>query len=399
MALPFAGAILEACARPGTLPPGVEPFKLSRPSDPATLPMNGDPIPSGRPTESGPLQLYNWSEYIYPRVVKDFSKQFGVDVEVTTFNNIDEGLAKLRTGQLHADVFVPTIDVLGKLVAADLVQPLNHDYIPNLEANVWPVYQDPFYDRHWRYSVPYTVYTTGVGYRRDHIPDDVIDGMENPYRILWDRRYSGQAGIYDDYREGICLGLMYDGVTDLNTGDDALISRATERLKTLSDTMDIRIDTNGAYSGLPQGKFTVHQAWSGDMVAAWQYKSKGTPNTAFGYWFPSTHKGPIANDLLVVPADAPHPVLAHTFLNYLLDPKVALKNFGWNGYQPPQNSADPSTLTTTKSAFGEPYVFPTMSRAVVQQEDFKEGYLELELAPHVDDRWHDAWQEFLAGAG
>ncbi|HEY7282943.1 MAG TPA: hypothetical protein VID47_15260, partial [Actinomycetota bacterium] len=135
MALPFAGAILEACARPGTLPPGVEPFKLSRPSDPATLPMNGDPIPSGRPTESGPLQLYNWSEYIYPRVVKDFSKQFGVDVEVTTFNNIDEGLAKLRTGQLHADVFVPTIDVLGKLVAADLVQPLNHDYIPNLEAN------------------------------------------------------------------------------------------------------------------------------------------------------------------------------------------------------------------------------------------------------------------------
>ncbi len=70
---------------------------------------------------------------------------------------------------------------MGKLVAGDLLQPLNHELVPALEANNWGVFQDPYYDLGWRYSVPYTIYTTGVGYRRDHIPDDVIHGMDNPW--------------------------------------------------------------------------------------------------------------------------------------------------------------------------------------------------------------------------
>ena len=66
-------------------------------------------------------------------------------VELTTFNTMTEAIAKLRSGQFDFDVFVPTVDVLGQLVSAKLIRPLNHSYIPNIEQ-CWPDYKNPFYD-------------------------------------------------------------------------------------------------------------------------------------------------------------------------------------------------------------------------------------------------------------
>jgi len=108
---------------------------------------------------------------------------------------------------------------------------------------------------------------------------------------------------------------------------------------------------------------------------------------------------------MAIPRNAPHPVAAHYFLNYLLDFKPAMDNFSWVGYQPPQNRADPDTLTSTEgryskiSNWAEPaqYVLPWMERAVVRKEDFEVGYRLAELSPEVDALWHDAWQEFKAG--
>jgi hypothetical protein len=81
----------------------------------------------------------------------------------------------------------------------------------------------------------------------------------------------------------------------------------------------------------------------------------------------------------------------------MLQFKHAMDNFSWVGYQVPQKKADPSTLTTTDSYQGEPYVFPWLSDAVVRESDFTTGKLELELTPTVDGLWHDAWSKFQSG--
>ena len=56
-----------------------------------------------------------------------------------------------------------------------------------------------------------------------------------------------------------------------------------------------------------------------------------------GYWFQPNGKGLIQNDMMAIPKSAEHPVLAHHFLNFLLDPKNALLNFNGIGYQQPLN--------------------------------------------------------------
>jgi spermidine/putrescine transport system substrate-binding protein len=160
-----------------------------------------------------------------------------------------------------------------------------------------------------------------------------------------------------------------------------------------------KVKTNVAYIGVATDALHVSQAWSGDMVAAWGYVN--TPNMAtyktLGFWYPSTRTGAVDNDTIVVPSSAKSPVLAHLFLNFMLDFKQSMDNFSWVGYQPPQNQADPNTLTTTNSIAGYPYVFPWMSDAVVRPEDFDKGYRSSELSPDVDQLWLTQWALFNSG--
>ena len=414
-AIPTMSAILDACSKPGASTSGSAAFELATPDHPVTLPLNGEPIATDTPIEQGAtLQILNWAVYMWKYVINQFVQQYGDDgitfSGVTTFNNMDEGVQKLASGKIKADVFFPTIDVLGKLVAADLLQPLNHDLIPALQQDNWAAFQNPYYDQGWRYSVPYTIYTTGIGYRRDQISDDVIHGMDNPWSILWDPTYKGKVGVYPSYRDVMAIALMKNGITDLNTGKDADLETVRTDLLAMIDAVDPRIAYDASYNKLQNDKFSVTTAWSGDVVAGWEYTSPATQTSyeGFGYWFPEDRKGPIDNDLIAIPKSAEHPRLAHEFINFWLSFRHAMDNFSWNGYQPPQTQANVDALTKTEglyskrsSSWAAPamYVAPWMPDAVVREGDFPIGYREGPLPADVDDHWHEIWSEFTAGVG
>ena len=173
------GAALDACA-PALAGSGTVP--LPRPNNPVTWPVFKDnpPITSGLPPESGAtLQIYNWVAYVNQACLNNFAKKYNCKVQLTTFNTMNEALAKLRSG-LSFDVFMGvTVDVLGQLIESKLIQPLNHSYIPNI-SQAWPDFTNPFYDRGWQYTVPYTIYTTGISWRKDLVHENPY-AMRNPW--------------------------------------------------------------------------------------------------------------------------------------------------------------------------------------------------------------------------
>ena len=91
------------------------------------------------------------------------------------------------------------------------------------------------------------------------------------------------------------------------------------------------------YTDVPSGATWISQSWSGDMATAPMYLPKGVPATVLGYWRPDNH-AETQNDMITVLRGAKHPVLAHTFLNFLLDNQVGLENVTFNGYMPPLTS-------------------------------------------------------------
>jgi spermidine/putrescine transport system substrate-binding protein len=385
-------ALLAACGGDddSTSSSGTPKVKLSRPDDPATLPLFDDvpAIADGKSPEKGTLKLFNYADYINPDVVKAFEKQTGSKVEITTFATMSEAVERLHAGRADFDVFFPTPDVIGKVVAGKLLQPLNKSYLPNLK-NVWPSLQDPFYDKGARYSVPYTTYTTGIAYRRDRV-DKEPSALDNGYDILWDSAYRGKTFILNDNREALGMALLRQGNTDVNTEDAATIEKARADLVALDKAVDVKLGIE-AYTKIPEGSATVHQAWSGDAVNAQYYLPKGEKADVIGYWYPRDTGGVIGSDTIAIPRSAQHPVLAHHFLDFMLQTDNAIENYSWLGYQPPQTSLDPDKV------IADGYVPKHLADAIVRQEDFDRGVQLLQLSRAGEQVWDSAWSKFTSG--
>src|SRR5499427_3129683 len=383
-----AGSLLAGCSSGTTATSATHAaggIPLPRPNNPVTWPVSTDnaAIKSGlAPEQNATLRLLNWVAYINPDCLKAFGKKYNCKVEVTTFQNMDAALAKLRSGQLNFDVFFPTVDFMAQLVYGKLIQPLNHSYIPNI-SQAWSDFTNPFYDGKWRYTVPYTIYTTGISWRKDHVPENPYT-MANPWSMLWQPKYKGKVAILDDAREGISLGLMKNGIYNLNTTNPGQIAAAGASLVDLAHLTNVHIDNND-YSNVPAGQIWIHHSWSGDMAVAQYYMPKGVPVDVVGYWFPTDGKGPVGNDLITVLRNAPNPVLAHHFMNYLVDLQNALTNYSYTGYMQPLTGITPQRLVQ------EQLLPKTLMSTTVLPSYFRRGVMELQLPVTSQSQWSQAW--------
>ena len=366
---------------------GHDHIPLPRQDNPIKWPIFSDnkPIASGLAPEKGAtLQIYNWVAYINEAVINDFCKKYDCSYSLTTFNTMEEAISKLVSGQFQFDVFFPTVDVLSQLILAKLIRPLNQSYIPNM-ANSWPDYRNPFYDLGWQYTTPYSIYTTGMAWRKDKV------NLSPSWNMPWEASaYKGKVAVLDDYRETIGLALLRSGNLDLNATRTSEIQAAGKALSELSALTNVRIDNND-YTDVPTGKTWVHHAWSGDMATAADYLPKGTSINTIGYWFPANRQGPVANDLMVNLPSGANPVLSHLFIDYMLDVGNALENYSYVGYMQPLTEVTPAKLVAEK------LLPPQLASTVVLPSYFRDGIFELELAPEVDAVWESTWNTFSKG--
>jgi spermidine/putrescine transport system substrate-binding protein len=386
-------ALGAGCGRDARPAAGAAAPQIASPENPVLWPVSADnrPIPRGlQPERNATLQLYNWEDYINEEVIKAFERKYrayNVKVKVSTFDNASEAVSNVRSGKADYDILFVTYDLLGQLTLGNHLRPLSHRYIPNINQ-VWPVFQNPFYDQDWRYSVPYTVYTTGIGWRTDKVTEDVAK-LADPYEILWNSSYQGRVGVLDEYRETIGMVLLKNGISNLNTTRPKHLDLVRQDLLDLALATRPVVDVN-AYEDLPTGKTWVSMAFSGDLVAAPEYLPEGVDPEVLRYWFPLDGRGTVGNDLMTILRSGRNPVLAHHFLNFLLDFDMAMLNLEWNGFQPPLVRIDPSVLVD------QGYIPPNLTTAVVRQEYFETGFRAVELDPQVDKSWRDMWSQFKA---
>jgi spermidine/putrescine transport system substrate-binding protein len=289
-------------------------------------------------------------------------------------------------------------------------------------ANPAEAAKAPFYDLGSRYTVPYTIYTTGIAYRVDHGPnahitmdlaplEEIIPAMDIPYDILWDTKYKGYVHLLNDtntinmaiVRNGIHAGVSSDTLrVDVNTDNpatrDKVLAAATDSLIEWQQTMHGQMDISD-YTDMPEGRSYIHEAWSGDLVSAQYYYASWSPRDIIRYWYPpqgGKYGGLIGDDCLAVLTTGKNPVLAHKFLNFMLDFDNSMRNFSWTGYIPPQKEIQTDTQRLLKNSPNPltPYnvISPNMASTIVTEDMYKTGYQYLELPPKVDDQWTTAWE-------
>jgi spermidine/putrescine transport system substrate-binding protein len=388
------------------------PLVVPKPVGPGGLPLprtdnsvtwaiveDNQPIADDLPPETGAtLKIFNYPDYIWPRLLRRFEDRYDCKVApVATYNSADEAIAKLQAGAVDYDVIMGLSGSnIVNLMALQLLQPLNHTYLPNLAANIWPQLADAFYDRGAHYTVPYVTWSDGIGWRNDKIPVDIAE-LDVPWDIFWEsQEWRGKVGLLDDKRDGLSMPMQRDAlaegrIADLNTEDPELVAKAGEDLEQLTEISNIQVEITD-YQTLPEGTMPLHHSWSGDLLAgAIQYMPPGVSPDVLSYWWPGTN-AVVQNDFLCVARAAESPVLAHLFLDFMLDETAAYENFiNWNGYLPPQNGVDADAL------INEGLIPETLIPAVIRPEEFLANQALLQLTVEGERLWDQAWSKFRAG--
>lgn len=349
-----------------------------------------EPIADGLEPEDGPLRIVNYDAYVNPDVIADFENEYGVDVEITTIFTDTEVVSKIASGAIKVDVQHSMANTsIGNLISGGLLQPLNKSYIPNF-ANVIQSFNDPFYDPGAKYSVPYTFFGTGIAYRADRIDPGQVEA--EGWDTIWNATdFAGQVSILDDEREALVMAMQRRGLFDVNTVDPDVINQALADLTELIDLVNVKVNIE-AYHEIPEGTTSVAQTWSADMIlAAAGYLPEGVDASVLGFWHPPVGEYVVTNDSMGVLADAENPVLAHLYLNYLLDNDVSEKNFSWVGYLPALTKLDADYL------IGAGYVPEHLRVCVPTKEEVAAGLTFKPLGIDGDALYEEAWSKFNSG--
>ncbi|WP_245598932.1 ABC transporter substrate-binding protein [Halotalea alkalilenta] len=280
------------------------------------------------------LYLFNWSEYMDPEIISEFEARYDVDVVQSYFGTIGELYARLQAGgDSQFDVIVPSNYYVPRLVNAGLVQPLDKDKLPHLD-NLMPRFSDPDYDPDGRYSVAYQWGTTGIVYDTRAFPDapeswsllfDADQNPDQPFAIQGDGNVMvGAACAY--------LGHGYDCADReswLEAGKLLLETRGRSNFTGF-------VDGTPVLQQLARGINRVGVSFNGDFLNARNEDPAGFEHLA--YMIPQ-EGAELWVDSMMIPKNAPHPDLAHKFIDFILEPEIGARLSNWTYYSTPNQAA------------------------------------------------------------
>jgi putrescine transport system substrate-binding protein len=285
------------------------------------------------------VNFYNWSDYIAPTVLDDFSKKTGIKVRYDTFDSNDTLEAKLLAGRSGYDVVVPSGYFLAREIAAGIFLKLDKQKLPNL-ANAWPEITDRLasYDPGNQYAVNYMWGTTGIGYNvkaaNDILgggpPDSLLDSWDDFFDPAKLARFKGCGVHVLDSSDDIMPAALHYLHLDPNSGDSGDLQRAADLLSTIRPYIR-KFHSSEYLNALASGEICFVVGFSGDIKQAQKRAAEAKGGVAVGYSIPK-EGAQLWFDNLAIPKDAPDPVEAHALIDYLLEPEVAAKNTNFISY-------------------------------------------------------------------
>ena len=95
-------------------------------------------------TAADTLHIYTWADYLNPALVKRFEKEHSCKVKIDTFDSNEAMYSRLKAGASGYDLIFPSSYIIPLMVSQDMLQPLDHEKIPNLKNVILFRHKDPF---------------------------------------------------------------------------------------------------------------------------------------------------------------------------------------------------------------------------------------------------------------
>ncbi len=310
------------------------------------------------------VNVYNWNDYIDPKVLEAFTRETGIKVVYDTYDNNEIVETKMLAGKSGYDIVVPSAPFLQRMVAAGVFMPLDHAKIATY-GGLWPDIMTRLraYDPDNRHAVPYMWGTIGLGINVAKVRERLGPDFPRSWNLLLDPKVSGKlkdCGIHvldgpEDVLPNVLRALKLDpnskNANDLQKAGDALF-RVRENIR--------KFHSSEYINGLAGGDICLALGFSGDILQA-RKRAREAGGAEIEYIIP-VEGAQLWIDSLAIPKDAPNADNAHAFIAYMLRPEVAAANTNLVEYANPVPASKSGIKADVQ---GNPNVYP--SDAVLQK--------------------------------
>lgn len=266
------------------------------------------------------LKIYNWGEYIGEDIISNFEDEFGAKIIYEYFDSNEMMYTKLQGGDSY-DILVPSDYMIERLIGDGKLLELDHSLIPNMSNLTDGVLNLP-YDLSNQFSVPYFWGNVGIVYNHENVDSSIVE--EQGYDVMKNTDYSGKIYAYDSERDSFMMALKALGYS-MNTEDEDEIEEAYEWLIELNNTMNPAYVTDEVIDGMINGNKDIAVVYSGDATYILD------ENEDMSFYLPAEGTN-LWSDSMVIPANAENPLLAHEFINFILEYDNSYDNSSYVGY-------------------------------------------------------------------
>lgn len=330
------------------------------------------------------ISVYNWNDYIAPQVLVDFEKDTGIHVDYHTYSTAEELSAAMASGE-SIDVAVPSHDALPGLINTASIQPLDFKLLPNrshLDKQL--LSKLAAFDTSNKYAIPYLWGSVGLAINTASAEKAFGGPLPDSWSVLFDPEQSKRLASCGmsvlDARDEVLTALMSYQGRSLAQAPPSQLKRSAELLNQLRPQLQY-VDSTRYIEDLASGKLCVSLAWVGDTLAA---AKAGQPVKFVVPQEGST----LFIDSLVIPKSARRADLAHRFIDYLMQPKVAAL-------------ITTETLYPSANADAKEFLDPSIRDlpGLYPDRDSKRRLAALEVLPEKLAPIRDQiWQHFIAGS-
>ena len=318
------------------------------------------------------LNVYNWAEYISDGsegaldVVAAFELLTGINVNYSTYESNEVMYSKIKSGSVSYDVIIPSDYMIARMKNEGMLKKLDYSKITNYSF-IDEQYKGLYFDENDEYSVPYSVGMVGLIYNTT-----MVEEAPTSWSALWDPQYKGNILMFNNPRDTFAIAQQLLGIS-LNSVDKAEWDMAANKLREQKPLLQGYV-MDEVFNKMEDGNAALAPYYAGDFLTMQSIN----PDLAFVYPEEGVN---IFVDSVCIPEGAQNLEAAHMFINFLMEPEVAMANAEYICYASPNTAVVNSDDYSLK---GNEVLYPANLDAI-KKEYFHD--IDADIRKYYEDLW------------
>lgn len=301
------------------------------------------------------VRVYNWSDYMKPEVLEDFTQKTGIKVIYDTFDSNEMLLAKTLAGGSQYDIVVPSSFTVSYLIQAGKLEKIDFNKLENRD-NIAPFVNERLEALPGvsDYSVAYMWNSTGFAYNVKEVTERLPNADADSLSLLFDPQNAkalASCGIYvlDTPTEVMPLALMYLGL-DPNSTNDEDLAKVEALFKAIRPYIK-KFHSSEYLNAMANGDACLAIGWSGDFYNAKARAKDAGKGVDIRYVIPK--EGSIVGfDQLTILSSAENKAEAYQLIDFLIDGKNNAEIANFLDYSTPNQAAYPYLTEASRNDEG-----------------------------------------------